>query len=145
MALYCKRDFSLQHEPAVSAWVVMQTFAEDLAGEYVRHFTQQELVIGAEAEARLAKTLIKRATLADVLAVAQEMRSRCSCIVKVEHHANAVTEEQLLQVPPPCPSALEPNVVDTSQPRGERLRPTALLLQCYACKHPSCQRNGTKY
>lgn len=76
----------------------MQTFADDLAGEYVRHFTQQELVIGAEAEARLAKTLIKRVSLADTLKIAQEMRSQCSCIVKVEHHANGVTEGQLLKV-----------------------------------------------
>jgi hypothetical protein len=76
----------------------MQTFADDLAGEYVRHFTQQELVIGAEAEARLAKTLIKRVSLADTLKVAQEMCSNCSCIVKVEHHTNAVAEAQLLKV-----------------------------------------------
>jgi hypothetical protein len=76
----------------------MQTFADDLAGEYVRHFTQQELVIGAEAEARLAKTLIKRVSLADTLKVAQEMRNNCSCIVKVEHHTSAVSETQLLKV-----------------------------------------------
>lgn len=87
-------------------FVCMQTFAYDLAGEYVRHFTQQELVIGAEAEARLAKTLIKRVSLADALVVTQEMRSSCSCIVKVEHHTNAVTAAQLLNVclrSLPCP------------------------------------------
>lgn len=80
----------------------MQTFADDLAGEYVRHFTQQELVIGAEAEARLAKTLIKQVFLEGTLAVAQEMRSKCSCIVKVEHYANAVTEDDLLQARSHC-------------------------------------------
>jgi hypothetical protein len=76
----------------------MQTYSDDLAAEYVRHFTQQELVIGAAAEARLAKTLLQRVTLHDALEVAREMRSSCSCIVKVEHHWRAVSEAQLLEV-----------------------------------------------
>ena len=69
-----------------------------MASEYVRHFTQQELVVGAGAEARLAKTLCQRVSLPDVLAVADRMVSSSSCIVKAEHHRAGVSEAALLQV-----------------------------------------------
>lgn len=98
----CMAGVICRHAP-VCACACLQVYADNLASEYVRHFTQQELVIGAAAEARLAKTLVKRVTLADTLAVAAEMRSSCSCIVKVEHHWKAVTEAQLLEV---CASSM---------------------------------------
>eukprot|EP00892_Ulva_mutabilis_P009176 jgi/Ulvmu1/6630/UM003_0268.1 len=75
-----------------------QVFCDDLASEYVRHFTRRELVVGAGAEARLAKTLCQRTSVGEVLAVAEGMRAARSCIVKAEHHRAGITEEQLLQV-----------------------------------------------
>ena len=43
-----------------------QGYANDLAGEYVRHFLNGELVVGEEIEARLSKTLINLVTADDV-------------------------------------------------------------------------------
>lgn len=71
-----------------------------MASEYVRHFTQRELVVGAGAEARLAKTLCQRVDLAGALAVAAAMTSASSCFVKAENHRAGITQEQLLEVLP---------------------------------------------
>lgn len=80
----------------------LQVHCDDMAGEYVRHFTQAELVVGAAAEARLAKTLAQRVGVPEALAVAAAMVSSASCVVKAEHHRGTATEEQLLEVRSPA-------------------------------------------
>lgn len=101
------RDTHLQTR---STCMWLQVHCDDMAGEYVRHFTQAELVVGAAAEARLAKTLVQRVGVPEALAVAAAMVSSASCVVKAEHHRGTATEEQLLEVPRlPASSVAGPN------------------------------------
>jgi hypothetical protein len=70
----------------------------DVSAEYSRHFTSGELVIGAEAEARLRRTLMKRATKDLLVHICEQYRSTHSCIVKVQEHSPTVTEAEILKV-----------------------------------------------
>lgn len=80
----------------------MQGYATDLAGEYVRHFLNGELVVGAELEAQLSVTLAKLISTADVQRMSHDYRSASSCVVKVVQFPARTTEDEVLT---PCASA----------------------------------------
>ena len=75
-----------------------QELSADVAGEYARHFTGNELVVGASVEARLRKALLGAVTRDKVAALHALHRSSNSCVVKVAEHAPSVTVTELLQV-----------------------------------------------
>lgn len=59
---------------------------QEIRAEYVRHFLSDEFVVGRDKEARLFKSIIDTITAEDVQQVAEQLRSRASCVVKAVSH-----------------------------------------------------------
>lgn len=72
-----------------------QTYATDMRDEYVRHFLHGEFVVGAEAEARLSKTLLSRVTPEHLQQIAQSCCPHNSCVVKTVGHESWENEAEL--------------------------------------------------
>jgi hypothetical protein len=79
----------------------VQEEAGDAAGEYARHFTARELVVGAAAEAALSVTLLERVGRPALEALLDSFRPSSSCVVKAVDYAQSVRDEQLLEVRDP--------------------------------------------
>lgn len=73
-----------------------------MAGEYARHFTNKELVVGSGMEARLRKALLARITRDMLTELHAAHCSSHNCVVKVIAHKSSITEAELLAV---CSSA----------------------------------------
>ncbi len=73
-------------------------FGQDLRDEYIRHFLHGEFVIGREFEARLSKTFLPKITARELSALAELMRSTCSCVVKVGSHKRWVVRHCYMQL-----------------------------------------------
>lgn len=87
---------------------LLQGYANDLAGEYVRHFLTGELVVGAELEARLSVTLAKLITPEGIQRVSEVHRSNASCVIKVVQFPARTTEAEVRRRPSvtgPCERA----------------------------------------
>ncbi|KAK9820030.1 hypothetical protein WJX72_005269 [[Myrmecia] bisecta] len=75
-----------------------QSYSQDLRDEYIRHFLHEEFVIGREFEARLSKTFLPKITAQELAALAEMLRSTCSCVVKVGSHKRSVSVDELKAV-----------------------------------------------
>lgn len=59
---------------------------QDLRDEYVRHFQNQDFVVGRQYEAQLSKTLLPKITAADLQKLADRFEPSSSCTVKAISH-----------------------------------------------------------
>lgn len=59
---------------------------QDLRDEYVRHFQNQDFVVGRKYEAQLSKTLLPKISAADLRKVADRFKPSCSATVKAISH-----------------------------------------------------------
>jgi len=59
---------------------------QDLRDEYVRHFQNQDFVVGRKYEAQLSKTLLPRISAADLQKLADRFKPSSSCTVKAISH-----------------------------------------------------------
>lgn len=75
-----------------------QDYSQDLRDEYVRHFQNQDFVVGRKYEAQLSKTLLPRITAADLKKVANNFKPSCSSTVKAISHKRSVSTDELQRV-----------------------------------------------
>lgn len=59
---------------------------QDLRDEYVRHFQNQDFVVGRRYEAQLSKTLLPKITAAHLQKLADRFKPTSSCTVKAISH-----------------------------------------------------------
>mmetsp|Transcript_26988 Transcript_26988/g.69981 ORF Transcript_26988/g.69981 Transcript_26988/m.69981 type:complete len:1010 (+) Transcript_26988:157-3186(+) len=75
-----------------------QSYSQDVADEYVRHFLNSELVVGQDMEARLTKTLLPKILADELRPFADAMSPSSSCAIKTVEHRKGTSEAQLLDV-----------------------------------------------
>ncbi|DBA85638.1 TPA: hypothetical protein ACH3X1_005214 [Trebouxia sp. C0004] len=75
-----------------------QDYSQDLRDEYVRHFQNQDFVVGRKYEAQLSKTLLPRISAADLQKLAARFKPSSSCTVKAISHNRSVSTDELQRV-----------------------------------------------
>ncbi|KAA6421450.1 MAG: chloroplast processing enzyme, partial [Trebouxia sp. A1-2] len=75
-----------------------QDYSQDLRDEYVRHFQNQDFVVGRKYEAQLSKTLLPRISAADLQKLADRFKPSSSCTVKAISHNRSVSTDELQRV-----------------------------------------------
>jgi len=75
-----------------------QTYCENLRDELVGHYLRGDMVIGAEAEAYLARACIEKVTRADVHEYANKLNVQNSCVIRVQEGHKRTSERQLQDV-----------------------------------------------
>ena len=86
-----------QQLPATAAPVacVVCLDVQDLRDEYVRHFQNQDFVVGRKYEAQLSKTLLPRISAADLQKLADRFKPSSSCTVKAISHNRYMPQHYL--------------------------------------------------
>lgn len=77
-------------EPGSSLFESLPESVQDLRDEYVRHFQNQDFVVGRQYEAQLSKTLLPKITAADLQKLADRFKPSSSCTVKAISHKRHV-------------------------------------------------------
>ncbi len=75
-----------QQLPTTSAACIVCLDVQDLRDEYVRHFQNQDFVVGRKYEAQLSKTLLPRISAGDLQKLADRFKPSSSCTVKAISH-----------------------------------------------------------
>ena len=70
----------------IAAACIMYLDVQDLRDEYVRHFQNEDFVVGRKYEAQLSKTLLPRISAADLQKLADRFKPSSSCTVKAISH-----------------------------------------------------------
>lgn len=71
---------------------------QDLRDEYVRHFQNQDFVVGRKYEAQLSKTLLPRISAADLQKLADRFKPSSSCTVKAISHNRYTPQSHLTKL-----------------------------------------------
>ena len=71
---------------------------QDLRDEYVRHFQNQDFVVGRKYEAQLSKTLLPRISAADLQKLADRFKPSSSCTVKAISHNRYAPQKYLTKI-----------------------------------------------